>query len=91
VVSAIAVVGGIEIVSFGIRMSQWSSGEFVRMKLGVSGSPTCANDVYVRKSAKSLYKDSWCGEEVAYISSPRRTGVLGCSTISRVWSQCNVS
>ena len=50
----VVVVGGGEGVSFGMRMSQWSSGEFVGMKVGVSGSPTCACDVSVRKSATSL-------------------------------------
>jgi hypothetical protein len=45
----VVVVGGIKGASFDMRTSQWSNGEFVGMKEGVSGSPTCASDVYVRK------------------------------------------
>ena len=40
--------------SVGIRISQWSSGELVGMKVGVSGSPKCVRDVSVRRSARGL-------------------------------------
>ena len=40
--------------SFGMRISQWSSGKFVGMIVGASESPTCVNDESVNKSARGL-------------------------------------
>jgi hypothetical protein len=55
VASAVVVVSGREVASSGMRISQWSSGELVGMKVGVGGSPTCNSDVFVRKFVKALY------------------------------------
>ena len=72
-------------MSSGNRTSQWSRGEFVGMKVGVRGSSMRDSDAYVRKSARGLQKEPWCGEEVACSSPPKRTDVWGCSTVSRVY------
>ncbi len=74
-------------VSFGMRISQWSNGELVGLYVGVSGSPTDVSIVSARRSARDLWKEAWCGEGVAWRSPPKRAGVLGCSIVSRVWSQ----
>ena len=89
--SVVVVVGGSWGASFGMRISQWSSGELVGMKVGVSGFPKCVSDVSIRKSARGLYKEFECGEGGARRSPPRRTGALGCSIVSRMWIQCRVS
>jgi hypothetical protein len=60
------------------------------MYVSVSGSPKCVSCVPVRRSARGLKKDSCCGDGVACRSSPRRTGVFGCSDVSRVCSHCGV-
>ena len=52
--SVVVVVGVSEGASIGVRMSQWSSGEFVGIKVAVRGSLTCASDVFVRKSARGV-------------------------------------
>ncbi len=67
--------------SVGIRMSQWSSGELVWVRVGMSGSPTWMRSVWVRKSDKGLWYESWFGEDVACKSPPRRTGVFGLSMV----------
>ena len=36
------------------RMSHWSSGEIVGMKVRVSECPTCVSDEVIRKSARGL-------------------------------------
>ena len=74
-------------VLFGTRISQWSNGELFGVFIGVSGSPTGVSNVSARKSARDLWKEAWRGEGVAWKSPPRRAGVLGCSNVSRVWSQ----
>ncbi len=52
--NVVVVVGGDRGAALGIRISQWSSGELLGMKVGVSGSPMCVSSVFVRKSAKGL-------------------------------------
>jgi len=74
-------------VSFGMRSSQWSIGDVVGVYIGVSGSPTGVITVSVRRSARYLWKEAWCGEGVAWRSPPRRAGVFECSVMSRVWSK----
>jgi asparagine N-glycosylation enzyme membrane subunit Stt3 len=54
VVVAVVVVGGGRGASFGMRMSQFYSGEFVGMNVGMRGSPTCVSDVSVGKSVRGL-------------------------------------
>ncbi len=51
----IVVVGGESFV--GMRISQWSRGEFVGVKVGTRGSPACMSDELVRKSASGPQKD----------------------------------
>ncbi len=48
----VEVAGGFAFV--GMRINQWSSGEFVGVNVGRRGSPTCVRDVFRRKSARSL-------------------------------------
>ena len=74
-------------VSFGTRSNQISIGEFVGVYVGVCESPTGANNVSERRSARDLWKEAWCGEGLAWRSPPKRNGELGCSIASRVWSQ----
>ncbi len=52
--NVVVVVDGGWVASFGMRISQWYSGELDGMKVGVSGSPTCVSNVSIRKSARSL-------------------------------------
>ena len=52
--SVVVVVDGGWGASFGMRISQWSSGELVGICVGVSGSPTCVRDVSTRESAKGF-------------------------------------
>ncbi len=85
------VVGGSWDVSSRMRISQWFKGELVWMKIGMCGSPKCARDVSVIKSASGLSNELFCGEGVVCRSPPRRTGVLECSIVSRLWSHCRVS
>jgi hypothetical protein len=59
----------------------------VGVYIGVSGSPTGVSIVSVKRLARDLWKEAWCGEGVAWRSPPRRAGVLECSVVSRVWSQ----
>jgi hypothetical protein len=73
-------------VSLGMRNIQWSIGELVGVYVGLSGSPTGVSIVSVRRSARALWKETWCGEGVAWRSPPRRAGVFGCSVVSRVRS-----
>ncbi len=65
------------VVSFGMRISQWSNGELVGVYVGVSGSPTCVRSVSARRSARDLRKEAGCGEGLAWRSPPRRAGVFG--------------
>ena len=50
--SAVVVVGGDWGASLSMRISQWSSGDLVGIKVGVSESPTCVSDESIRKSAR---------------------------------------
>ncbi len=70
----------------GMRINQWSSGELVWGKVGVSAFPTWVSSVCVRRYARGLWYESCCGEGVACVSPPRRTGVFGCSIVRKVWS-----
>ena len=54
VANVVVVVDGRAIASRGVRISQWSSGEFLGMKGGIRGYPTCNNVVSPRKSDMGL-------------------------------------
>ncbi len=90
-VRIVVVVVGAWYASVEMRMNQWSSGELVWVKMGVSGSPTWVSSVCVRRSARGLWYESCCDEGVACMSSPRRTDVFGCSIVRKVWSHRRVS
>ena len=62
---AVVIVGYGRCVSVGVRSSHWSRGVLVGEHVGVWGSPRCRSCVCVTKSAKVLWKESWCGDEVA--------------------------
>ncbi len=85
-VRIIVVMMGAWCVYVGIRINQWSSGELVWVKVGVSGFPTWVSSVCERKSARGLCYASCFGEWVACRSPPRRTGVFGCSVVRKVRS-----
>ena len=48
----VVVVG--RVTSVGMRRTQWSSAELVGVKVGMSVSPKCVRDMYVRRSARRL-------------------------------------
>ena len=52
-------------VFVGVRSSQWSMGVSVGEYVGVWGSPRWWSCVRVTKSARFLWKESWCGDGVA--------------------------
>jgi hypothetical protein len=62
---AVVIVGGGCCVSVGVRSNQWSRGVLVGEYVGVWGSPRWWSCVCVTKSAKVLWKELWCGDEVA--------------------------
>ncbi len=62
---AVVIIGDGCYVSVGVRSSQWSMCVLVGEYVGVWGSPRCRSCVCVTKSAKVLWKESWCGDEVA--------------------------
>ena len=80
---AVVEVGGSCCAIAGILMNQWSRGVLFGVYVGVRGSPKCFRCVFVRRSARGLEKDTWCGEFVAYRSPPSRTGACACSDVKR--------
>jgi hypothetical protein len=84
----VVVVGVSEGVSSGIRMSKWSRGQFVGMKVGVRELPTCDSDVSVRKSAKVYRRRNGVVRKwpLGFRRGGLVTGVWGCSSVRRVWS-----
>ena len=55
------------------------------------GSPMCAREVLVQKSARGVLWEVGCGAGVPCRSPPNRIGRSGCSCVSRVASQVRMS
>ncbi len=58
VASIVVVVDGREVASRNVRIRQWSSGEFIGMKVGMRGSPMCSKYVSMRKSDNGMHWES---------------------------------
>ena len=75
----------------GRRRSQWSSGVFAGMYVGVVGSPMCTREVEVQNVVRGAMCEVGCWAGVPWRSPPSRTGRSGCSCVSRVDSHVRMS